>query len=219
MRGAPFSRYTPQTVHPVGSLLSLSVYAVSAETKTNSIAGKLSSGLSQSCHQSRLKIPPPLGCGDCCNWPAAAHGPSWRSSMATSSSPNRSGQSNSPSSVRGSCQPIDVTADRSGSSRIGRHKCVQSPTAFDRICPVKSSSPRRCWITTKAPVFGSFRRVDSALSHQSIVDSIAAPLNASCAALGSSTTMIDPPSPVSADPTEVDRRDPRWSLSNLDLVF
>ena len=52
-----------------------------------------------------------------------------------------------------------------------------------------------------------------------MVAAIVASEKASCAAFGSSTTMILPPSPVRADPTEVDRRDPFLSLSKRVFVF
>ena len=71
-----------------------------------SMGGKFSS--SHNFHHSRLMTPPPAGSGRCWSCPAAVYGPICFSRRPTSSSPNRSGHSNSPGSVRQSFQPMEV---------------------------------------------------------------------------------------------------------------
>src|SRR5258708_15138991 len=72
---------------------------------------------------------------------------------------------------------------------------------------------------TFAAVFGSFTRVDITVSHQSSVDLRIASDSASCTLCGSSQTILSPPSPVAAPPTEVESLYPDFVLSNLPFAF
>ena len=164
-------------------------------------------------------MPPPWGSGRCCNCPADFQGPICPSSVLTSVGPNLSGQSSSPSSVRGSRQPIPVTKLRVASYFMGRHRWVQPSACFSRMWPDRSFSASRCWIIMKAPCLGSLRRVDIVPSHHSMAPSIIASLFASLALFGSSIMMMLPPSPVLDASTEVLSLTPFSLFSNLDFTF
>ena len=70
-----------------------------------------------------------------------------------------------------------------------------------------------------APFFMFERRDDMVPSHQSITSCVLASEETSLAALGSSTMIRLPPSPVTFAPTDVTRRSPPSELMKRSFVF